>query len=104
MALVDVLFDFINVMQLKVDFNEEESYVHFFTDFDGFFEGEVVCVDCFWELFMVVKDFGFFKETISDFGLSKVFLSILDFSVGVLDEFVEGLLDLHDGVKDLNFF
>jgi hypothetical protein len=45
MALIDVVLDFIDGVELEVDFDEKEGDVHFFTDFDGFFEGEVVGLD-----------------------------------------------------------
>ena len=99
MALVNVVFDFFDVVQFEVNFDEEESDVHFFTDFDSFFEGQVVSINRFSELFIVVVDFGFFEETVSDFGLAKVFFSVFDFGVCVVDKFFEGLLDLHEGKR-----
>ena len=44
---------------------------------------------------MVVKDLGFVEERISDFGLAKVLLGILDLGIGFFDELIESLLDLH---------
>lgn len=60
MALFNVFLDFFDVVQLEVDFDEQEGDVHFFTDFDGFLEGEIVCLDGLIEVFVVVIDFCFF--------------------------------------------
>lgn len=101
-AFVDVVLDFFDVAEFEVDFDEEEGDVHFFTDFYGFFEGEIVGLNGKIEVFVVVIDLSFFEEGVSDFGLAKVLFGIFDLCIDLCDELFEGLLDLHLG--DLNYF
>lgn len=95
MTLINVFFDFIDIVQGKINLDQQERNVHLFTDFNSFFQCETICLDGFIILFMIVKDLCLFKKCISDLSLTKIFLSIFDLQVSVFDEFFERFLDLH---------
>lgn len=62
MAFFNVVLDFFDIVELEINFDEQEGNVHFFTDFDGLFKGEVVCFDGEIKVFVVVIDLGFIEE------------------------------------------
>jgi hypothetical protein len=99
-AFVDVLFYLGVVLLQEVDRDEFEGDVHFLADFDGVFQGQVVGCDGLWETFVVVVELGLGEQGVADLGLAEVVFGVFDFEVEVGQQFVEGLLDLHD----LNYF
>jgi hypothetical protein len=103
MALIDVVLDFVDGVELEVDFDEEEGDVHFFPDFDGFFEGEVVGLDGLIVVGVGGVDLCFIEEGITDLGFAEVLLCVFDLGVGVVDELLEGFLDLHGFKLFLNY-
>jgi hypothetical protein len=94
-AFIDVVFYFFDVVQFEINFDKQEGNVHLFAYFDSLFKGEIVCFDGLIIKLMVVVNLGFVKKGVSNFGLSEVFLGVLDLSVGFGDKLVESLLDLH---------
>jgi hypothetical protein len=44
---------------------------------------------------VLIEDFGLVEKSISDLSFTKVFLSVLDLKVCVLDKVFEGFFDLH---------
>jgi len=41
MALINIFLDFLNIIKIEINMNKFESNVHFLTDLDSFFKGEV---------------------------------------------------------------
>lgn len=99
-AFVDVLLDFVIILQLEVDADELEGDVHLLADFDGPLESQVVCVDGFGVLGVIVVELGFCQEGVTHLGLAKVLLGVLYLGVLLLKQLLKGFLNVHD----LNYF
>lgn len=56
-AFINVFLDFDTVLISQIDADESEGYVHFFSNFDGAFEGEIEGFDGFGIFMIVIVEF-----------------------------------------------